>query len=74
MTEGMLSEWVQCGRRFNQQEIEQICETVRVFGQLSPKELVATLCEHLGWYTAAGGLKRDACEKLLAKLGARAGY
>jgi hypothetical protein len=64
----MQSEWIQGGRRFTQEEIEQICRTVRDFGKLSPTELVATLCEHLGWYTVAGGLKISACEKLLAKL------
>jgi hypothetical protein len=30
--------------------------------------LAATICEHLGWYTAGGGPKGDACEKLLLKL------
>jgi hypothetical protein len=62
---------VQCGRRFSPQEIEQICETVGLFPALPLKELVATICEHLGWYTAGGGLKADACEKLLVKLQGR---
>jgi len=60
--------FVQCGRRFSRDEIEQICETVELFPALSLRELLATLCEHLGWYTAGGGLKSDACEKLLVKL------
>lgn len=68
MSEVMRSEWIQCGRRFSQEEIQQICQTVRDFANLSPTELAATLCEHLGWYTVAGGLKITACEKLLAKL------
>jgi hypothetical protein len=59
---------VQCGRTFREQEIEQVCETVRMYPKLTRKELTATLCEHLGWYTAGGGLKANACEKLLEKL------
>ena len=59
---------MQGGRRINAQEIEQICETVELFPRLALKELVATICEHLGWYTVAGGLKENACEKLLRKL------
>jgi len=59
---------VQCGREFSEKEIEQVCETVRLFPALTVTELTATLCEHLGWYTAGGGLKADACEKLLGKL------
>ena len=68
MTESDAYTLMQCGRRISEQEIEQICETVELFPRLSLKELVATICEHLGWYTAAGGLKEDACEKLLRKL------
>jgi len=32
---------------------------------LSRTELAATICEHLGWMTASGGYKIDACMKLL---------
>lgn len=60
--------WVQCGRRFGEQEIEQICETVRLFPSLALTELTETICEHLGWYTAGGGPKAEACERLLGKL------
>jgi len=67
-TEGSV---VQCGRRFSEQELAQICETVRMFPALALTELTATICEHLGWYTAGGGPKEDACEKLLVKLQAR---
>jgi len=63
-----LSGLMQCGRLISSQEIEQICETVELFPRLSLSELRATICEHLGWYTAAGGLKEQACEKLLKKL------
>jgi len=59
---------VQCGRRFTEQEVEQICETVRTFPALPLTELADTICEHLGWYTAGGAPKRDACQKLLGKL------
>lgn len=71
MSEDAEGTLLQCGRRFSEAEIEQICETVKLFPDLALKELVATLCEHLGWYTAGGGLKATACEKLLMKLEAR---
>jgi hypothetical protein len=59
---------VQCGRRFSVEELEEVCETVALFASLARRELLATVCEHLGWYTAGGGLKEEACEKLLMKL------
>src|SRR3972149_4855326 len=59
---------LQCGRRFTEQEIEQVCETVRTFPALPLTELAKTICEHLGWYTAGGAPKRDACQKLLGEL------
>ena len=71
MSEKNSSALVQCGRQFSAEEIEGICETVKLLPHLAPTELTATLCEHLGWYTAGGGLKEDACEKLLLKLEAR---
>ena len=55
MIEHELSEMVQGGRRISAEEIQQICETVQLFPNLSMTELTATICEHLGWYTAAGG-------------------
>ena len=58
----------QSGRLISEQQIQQICETVQLFPKLSLGELCATICEHLQWYTPAGGLKEDACEKLLKKL------
>ena len=62
---------VQCGRGFSEQEIEQICETVQLFPGLALTELTATICEHLGWYTAGGMPKGAACQKLLVKLEGR---
>jgi hypothetical protein len=59
---------VQCGRHLNQQEVEQIQETVNLFPKLSRKELAQTICEHLEWFTAAGSNKEQACLKLLKKL------
>ena len=55
MTERNTYALMQCGRRISESEIEQICETVELFPRLSLSKLVATICEHLGWYTAAGG-------------------
>ena len=62
---------VQCGRQIKTEELEQIRETVKTFSNLSRKELVHTVCEHLGWYTASGNNKVDACLKLLKTLDAR---
>ncbi len=59
---------IQCGRHISPQELRQIRETVELFPQLSRKELAQTICEHLGWFTASGTNKIDACLKLLEKL------
>ncbi len=61
----------QCAREINRQELDQIQETVGLLPGLSRSELAATICEHLGWITASGGYKIDACMKLLEKLEAR---
>lgn len=58
----------QCGREISGEELKEIQETVGLFPKLSRKELAVTLCENLGWMTASGGYKRDACLKLLVKL------
>jgi len=62
------SEVVQCGREISGEEIAQIQETVATFWRLSRIELVETICEHMGWRTASGTNKVDACAKLLEKL------
>jgi hypothetical protein len=59
---------VQCGREIIKEELAQICETVETFCCLSRTELAHTVCEHLGWHTASGGNKVDACLKLLKTL------
>jgi hypothetical protein len=59
---------IQCGRKISDQEIEQIKETVELCRRLSRNELARTIAENLGWYTASGSLKVDACVKLLEKL------
>lgn len=61
----------QCGRKVSGQELDEIKETVSLFPGLSRSELAATICEHLGWVTASGGYKIDACMKLLEKLEAK---
>jgi hypothetical protein len=60
--------WVQCGREFSAEEIKQICETVKWLPGLARRELAATVCEHLGWHTASGTPKLQACQKLLERL------
>jgi len=59
---------VQCGRQIKSGEIEQIKETVKTFWRLSRSEIAQTVCEHLGWHTASGSNKIDACLKLLERL------
>jgi hypothetical protein len=59
---------VQCGREIKDNELEQICETVETFLNLSLTELAHTICEHLDWHTASGSNKLDACLKLLQRL------
>ena len=59
---------MQGGRKISAEEVEQIRETVELLPGLAVNELAATICEHLEWYTAGGGLKVDACLKLLNKL------
>jgi hypothetical protein len=66
MTEA--GDWVQCGREFSTQEIEEIRETVAWLPGLARGELAATVCEHLDWHTAAGTPKIQACQKLLERL------
>jgi hypothetical protein len=56
------------GRVICDEEVQQIRQTVELFPRLSLQELASTISEHLGWYTAGGGVKRDACVKLLLKL------
>ncbi len=52
---------MQCGRKIPTEEVEQIRQTVELLPGLAVNELAATICEHLEWYTAGGGLKVDAC-------------
>lgn len=59
---------VQSGREIKGEELDEIQETVRLFPFLSRCELAKTICEHLGWFTASGRCKRDACLKLLERL------
>ena len=68
MAEGLSKGLEHNGREISDEEVDQICETVALFPNLSLKELGSTISEHLGWYTAAGTVKRDACVKLLLKL------
>ncbi len=60
--------FVCCGRTITSQEIKDIQETIRIFPNLSYKELIQTICEHLQWYTAGGANKTEACTKMLEKL------
>jgi hypothetical protein len=58
----------QSDREITREELDEIQETVRFFPTLSRSELAQTICEHLGWFTATGGYKTDACLKLLSRL------
>ena len=61
---------IQCGRKISDQDIEQIKEIVDLCRRLSRYELAQTIAENLGWYTASGSLKAEACVKLLERLDA----
>ncbi len=63
--------WTQSGREFTADEVSRIRETVAWLPRLDRKELAATVCEHLGWYSASGTPKLTACGKLLEKLEAQ---
>jgi hypothetical protein len=60
--------WSECGRVFDGQDLGLIRQTVAGFPGLCRSELVATVCEHLGWFTAAGTPKITACRRLLERL------
>jgi len=62
---------VQSGREIKEAELSEIREVVELFPCLSRLELAKTISEHLGWYTASGRGKRDACLKLLERLEAK---
>lgn len=58
----------QCGREFTSDELADVRAVVEMFSGLTRTELARTLCENLGWFTASGGYKIDACLKLLEQL------
>jgi hypothetical protein len=60
--------WVHCGRAFSAEEIAGIRETVAWLPGLARRELAATLCEHLHWYTVTGTPKLHACGEFLERL------
>lgn len=60
--------WNQAGRDFSNAEIQEICDTVKMFPRLCRKELAYTVSEVLEWYTASGSPKCQASGKLLIKL------
>lgn len=62
------SPWWQGDRAIFPQDIAYIRTLAKRFPGLSRTELTCTLCEHLGWLTAAGQPKLTACSKLLARL------
>jgi len=59
---------MQCGRKISGEELDEIVETVELFSGLSRTELARTICENLSWFTPSGGMKEEACLKLLDKL------
>ncbi|MBT9148522.1 MAG: hypothetical protein DDT32_02296 [Syntrophomonadaceae bacterium] len=60
-----------CGRYFTPRELYEIQEMVRMFPNLSRKELVRTICENLDWVTPTGQYKIDSGIQLLTKLEAQ---
>ncbi len=68
MASGVIRGLQQAGREVSAEEVELIRETVELFPLLSREELAHTICDHLGWYSATGAPKREACGKLLNRL------
>lgn len=60
-----------CGRKFKPREMKLIREVVETFSGLSRMELAQTVCEHLGWQRASGGLKARECWEFLETLDAK---
>jgi len=56
------------GRYFTAQELAEVKEIVRLFPNLSRRELVNTICENLAWVTPTGQNKVSSCQQLLEKL------
>jgi hypothetical protein len=68
---GHIGSILQSGREIKAEELAEIQETVAMFPSLNRYELAKTISEHLGWFTASGGYKTDACLKLLERLEAK---
>jgi hypothetical protein len=68
MRRNLAGNLVHCGREITPAEVAEIIETVRLFTSLSLTELVLTVCEHLEWFSASGGLKLDAGNTLLEEM------
>jgi hypothetical protein len=56
------------GRRFTRKQLCQIQDTVKMFPNLSRKELALTICEHFNWENPAGKLKFNSCLTVLEHL------
>ena len=56
------------GRYFSKKELLYVQQTLNSFPCLSLTELAQTVCEHLGWTTARGRNKINACLTALEKL------
>ena len=57
-----------CGKRLTRKQIANIQETVAALPQLSRHEVGQTICEHLGWRTAAGDNRIALAQRLLEEL------
>lgn len=56
------------GRRFTRVQLVRVVETLRMFPNLSRKELALTVCEHLSWKSPNGSLKFNSAMSFLEKL------
>lgn len=56
------------GRKFSRKQLCQIQDTVKMFPNLSRKELALTICEHFNWENPAGKLKVNSCLTVLERL------
>lgn len=72
MEEGNAKESVMLsGRRFTDEELEDVKYIVRMFSHLTRNELAKTICEGLSWETHKGEYKLNSCLELLERLEAK---
>src|SRR5215472_16144260 len=60
-----------CGRSFDRNELELMCQMAVEFSALGVTEIARTVCELLDWKRPNGRLKNHECRQLLERLAAQ---